>query len=442
MGMKEQRNRGIVAALGVCVAVWAGACQRYEKFQAWRDMKVAEDKRAAATTKPATFSDEPEVKKTEVRSGAARKANSPRKNHDLNPTVSRPRGSIEAAVLMVNRDALTADEVLRRASPQLEATATTYGEDVYKTRAQEILSTTIRDLISETLLYQEIAARITEEQDPIVEKAVDKEVNNYTTLEAGGSTIVLEKMLAERGMTVDELRKQLRKQIVTQQYLREKMKSKVIVTRDDLWEYYQSHRSEFSEPASVHLFLIEVDASTFLPKGTEWGMTREENRVRAMAKAREMIEAAQSRLAKGEDFAAVAKTVSTANSAKAGGDMGWISRGSYRAKALEEAAFALNVGSVSGPVVVGPKVYLLKAAEYRPEKTQMFTEAQGQIRDILEKECYRRLVMLHLQDLMAKAQVGSAEDFYEAVYSRLPTYESWKKKAKAKARVATSIEPQ
>ena len=121
-----------------------------------------------------------------------------------------------SAILMVNRDAITAEEMLRRIRPQLEATALTYDEGVYKRRAEEILSNTIRDMISEQLLYQEIAARITEEQNPVVEKAVDKEVNNIATLEAGGSKILLEKMLAEHGSNMEELRKQMRKQIVTQ----------------------------------------------------------------------------------------------------------------------------------------------------------------------------------------------------------------------------------
>jgi parvulin-like peptidyl-prolyl isomerase len=427
----------------VIVSVLAGGCQRYQKFQSWRSMKLSEEneKQAAATTRPVTFSEEPEPRVSETRAPAKISGTSagPRRELDLNPHVARPRGSIEAAVLTVNRDYLTADEVLRRAQPQLEATALTYGEDVYKDRAEEILSSTIRDLISETLLYQEIAARITEDENPAVEKAVEKEISNYTTLEAGGSRVLLEKMLAERGVTMDDLKKQLRKQIVTQQYLREKMKPKVIVTRDDLWEYYEAHRGEFSEPAGIRLFLIELDAAKFLPKDLEWSYTREENRRAAQAKAQRQVKVILARLEKGEDFSKLAREFSTGLSGTMGGDMGWISRGSYRLKALEDTAFNLNVGRIGGPIVIGSKTFLLKVADYRPEKTQTFGQAQDQIRAILERECYRRLVMEHLRDLMEKAQVGTVETFYEAVYSRLPAYESWKKKGKTK--VVTGIEP-
>ncbi|MFA5863124.1 MAG: peptidylprolyl isomerase [Phycisphaerae bacterium] len=378
-----------------------------ESFRTWRDKKAMETEGSESVT----------VNQGTTSTGEKKKLRS-------NPPVPRPAGSIGSAILMVNRDSLTADEVLRRVRPQLEATALTYSEDVYKRRAQELLSNNVRDMISETLLYQEISARITEDQNPVVEKAVDKEVLNLATLEAGGSKVLLEKMLAAHGSTMEDLRKQLRRQIVTQQYLRERMKPKVMVTRDNLWEYYQGHQDDFLEPASVHLLLIEIDAEKFLPKETPWSDADSMTQSNARSKAQSQLKSALAKLANGEDFATAAKEFSTATSGRVGGDMGWISKGSYRLKQLEDEAFNLNIGLVSRPITIENTIYLVKSIGFKPEKKITFTEAQDKIRGILEQDLYRRLVMEHLKTLWDKAQIGSVDYFLESVYARLPAYET------------------
>jgi peptidyl-prolyl cis-trans isomerase SurA len=406
-----------------------GGCQ---KFQAWREKKLAEvNAQQTPTTGPATFKD-PSMTDPEPEPKGKAASQPARKKLNLNPPESRPAGSIGSAVLMVNQDYITAEEMLRRIRTQLEATALTYDENVYKRRAEELLSNTIRDMISEQLLYQEIAARITEEQNPVVEKAVDKEVNNIKTMDAGGSKILLEKMLAEHGSSIEELRKQMRKQIVTQQYLREKLKPGVIVTRDELWDYYQSHQDDFAEPASVHLRLIEIDPEKYLPEGMSWDHANDDEQKKAQDKAQSQLKAVKGKLAKGVDFSKVAMEYSTAISGRVGGEMGWISRGSYRLKALEDAAFRLKVGSVGPPILIENKTFLVKVVEFKPGRSVSFTEAQDQIRAQLEQDIYRRLVMVHLKKLWEKSQIGSVDTFLEGVYDRLPEYDDLKKKKPGK----------
>jgi len=419
MEIKSLRRVLVLLACGLMVL---GGCQKYRQ---WREQKYQETKIADKPATQPTILKDPTLRSETKDSPVASKDNQAAPPRET--TARHPEGSVGAAVLVVNRDHITADEVLRRAKPQLQSTAMTYDQDVYFRRAEDILVEVIRELISETVLYQEIAARITEEQEPAVQKAVDKEVGNLATLEAGGSEVLLEKKLAEQGSNMDELKKQLRKQIVTQQYLRERMKPKVIVTRDELWEYYQANQGDFVEPASVHLLLIEIDAAKNLPEGMSWDHANSTDRQAAQAKAEATVKLVQEKLAKGVDFATVAKEHSTAVSSKIGGDMGWISKGSYRLKVLEDAAFSLNVGEVSKPICVETRTYLVKVAEFKPGRTIGFAEAQDEIKQQMEQAVYRKLVMEYLTKISQKAQIGSLGEFLDEVVARLPSYESLRK---------------
>jgi parvulin-like peptidyl-prolyl isomerase len=138
------------------------------------------------------------------------------------------------------------------------------------------------------------------------------------------------------------------------------------------------------------------------------------------------------RLKKGEDFSTVAKEVSTAASGKLGGNVGWISQGSYRIKALEEKAFTMKANDIAGPMEIDNKVFILKVTEVKQGKAIDFSSAQNQVKGKLEQEVYRKLVIAHLAELWRKSQIGPVDEFMEAVYSRLPDYETMRKKAMRK----------
>ncbi|MEA2632633.1 MAG: peptidyl-prolyl cis-trans isomerase SurA [Chloroflexota bacterium] len=75
----------------------------------------------------------------------------------------------------------------------------------------------------------------------------------------------------------------------------------------------------------------------------------------------------------GADFGAIAKANSEAADASKGGDMGWIAHDQL-SKKLEDAIFALPVGTVSGMIVDGADLYVFKVVEEQtrlPDKDQI-----------------------------------------------------------------------
>ena len=182
----------------------------------------------------------------------------------------------------------------------------------------------------------------------------------------------LERALAEQGLDRAAFRAQVRRELEAYQVLQYKMRGRVKVSDDDLTNYYRSHPQEFGGEEEIHVRHI------FLPL-PEAASTAEE------AKARAAGEKVLQRLRTGEDFAKVAREVSRGPSAQDGGDLGWLRRGTIQ-KALEDAAFGLKDGQISGLVRAGPGLHVLKADGRRTGGERTFENAREEIRTRLTDE--------------------------------------------------------
>ena len=83
---------------------------------------------------------------------------------------------------------------------------------------------------------------------------------------------------------------------------------------------------------------------------------------RSKEEALAMLDGFAARLAAGESFADLAAAESHCSSAKRGGDLGPFGRGKMQ-RPFEEAAFALAVGQMSGPVDTDSGVHLILRTE-------------------------------------------------------------------------------
>ncbi|MEO8467725.1 MAG: SurA N-terminal domain-containing protein [Gammaproteobacteria bacterium] len=95
--------------------------------------------------------------------------------------------------------------------------------------------------------------------------------------------------------------------------------------------------------------------------------------------ARKQADAVEERLKKGEDFAKVAKEVSTdAGSKDQGGDLGWISRGTLTGP-FEDTLFAMKTGEVSAPVRTSEGLHIIRVDEVRSGDLQPFEAVREEL---------------------------------------------------------------
>ena len=101
---------------------------------------------------------------------------------------------------------------------------------------------------------------------------------------------------------MDDLRKQLERQMLIEQVQRQEVGSKLTITEEEARQYYAQHPDEFTDPASITLreILIEVPAA---------GQRRRERRGGRRGAEEGRRRSARARL-KGEDFAKLATELS------------------------------------------------------------------------------------------------------------------------------------
>lgn len=163
----------------------------------------------------------------------------------------------------------------------------------------------------------------------------------------------------------DDFRKQLfefrRDQMMQAWYDREVVR-KVVIHDTMKRNYYREHRNDYITPEQVRTRQIEV-------------------------KTRHLADSLRLELASGRvPFETLVRAHSVAPDKDRGGDMGFFRRG-VRAKEIDEIAFALKPGEVSGVIKTGDSSYtILKLEERRERKERTFEEVAGEIENRLKPQ--------------------------------------------------------
>jgi parvulin-like peptidyl-prolyl isomerase len=198
--------------------------------------------------------------------------------------------------------------------------------------------------------------------------------------------------LAERQMTLDKLKFEIRQQLQAMKLVDTDIKPTVTVTDADVTDFYVKNPDKFQEPEAVraaHIMIRTPDA------------TDEAQKKKAKAEATAVL----AELKKGGDFAALAKQYSQdAGSAANGGDMGFVPRG-QTAPVFEQAAFALKPGQISGVVESPFGYHIIKVSAHRDARTVPLQEVKPQVQEFLTQQQMQQKTDAYVTKLKAKARI-------------------------------------
>jgi peptidyl-prolyl cis-trans isomerase SurA len=254
--------------------------------------------------------------------------------------------------------------------------------EAQETSPEEILSgklNVVEQLINNEILLERAKKLNLEASDGEVEDKFTEIKSPYTEEE-------FQRKLKDGGMTVDDLKRDLRRQLSIQKLLNREVAAKVTITDQDVADFYNSNRNQFNvaEP-QYRISKIEIT-----PRKDPAVRNRKNDDATNEAEAQRKAKMLEDKLNSGADFAQLAMDYSEdPNTAANGGDLGYIPESSLNAAQtdplLKREVLSLKPGQVSAPIVLHDKILILKlvAREAAGQRGVNDPQVQQMIRDTL-----------------------------------------------------------
>ena len=210
---------------------------------------------------------------------------------------------VDRIVAVVNDDIITLQQLNSMVAPYLEKVEkASYPEEKQKKIIYNLKKDMLNRMIERTLADQEAEKyNITVSEDE-VDKAIERFKENR-----GMTRDELEKALEQDGMTYEDYRDKIRKEILRPKLISRAVNSKVVVTDKDVKEYYEAHKEKYSGIKKYELRNI-------------------------LTEEKEKIKQARTFLEDGGDFRAAAEKFSEASNASDKGHLGVFKEESFSEK--------------------------------------------------------------------------------------------------------------
>lgn len=216
--------------------------------------------------------------------------------------------------------------------------------------------------------------------DQDIQEEVDELVERY------GGQDQFAMALMQFGLTEDKLKEDIKERLIINRLL----ESEISISEDEMKDYFDQNTSSFAQEEQVKASHILVDSEE---------------------KAKEV----KDKLNQGEDFTKLAKEYSIDSANKdQGGSLGFFGRGDMVAE-FEDAAFALEPGSISEPVKTEFGYHIIKVEEKKAAKEANYEENKDKIRKILfdnkSEEAYytwmgKKRTEYNVQNILAEQKVA------------------------------------
>lgn len=271
----------------------------------------------------------------------------------------------------------------------------------------------LRLSILKTLIDNEIMAQRARKLGLLAtDEEVEAKVNEF---KAGFSQQEFEKRLQERKITLDDFKRDIRRNLTIEKVLNKEITSKINVSDGDVTSYYNENKAEFNliEP-QFHLAQIIVTTAPMPQVGN-----LKNDKAQNEAESRKKIDMIYNRLESGEDFATVAMNYSEQPATSGnGGDMGFIPESALKQESgVMEQFRALKSGQWTTPLPVydapkhlaGYRIIKLIAREPAGQRDLNDPRVQANIRQQLRD---RREQLLKAAYFEAVRNESKVENFY------------------------------
>jgi peptidyl-prolyl cis-trans isomerase SurA len=311
---------------------------------------------------------------------------------------------LEQILVKVNGDIITKTDLeqrqiaaLRQRDPNFRPAS---DAELQKALA-EVTPDVIVNAIDELLLVQrgrELGYALTTDRFNSIVENIKKE-NKIETDEA------FQAALKQENLTLDDLRRQIERQMLISQVQQVEVAGKISVSEDEVKKFYAENRDTFSTQPELMLreILIAVPASE---KGVNVGQDDA---------AKEKAENLRKRLEAGEPFARIASETSDSGSKANGGLIGPIARNDLSPELLKEID-PLKVGEMTRVLRTTRGYQIIKLESRTEQKTKTLDEARAEIADRLAGTKQRGHMLTYLKQLRTQAIIDWKNEEIKKAY--------------------------
>ncbi len=309
---------------------------------------------------------------------------------------------IERIVARVNNQIVTQAEYLR-SEEQLRQEA--HQQD--PANADKIIAEkdkdVLRDLIDQQLLLEK-GKDLTITADTDVIKRLDdmrKEMHLDSMEE-------LEKAATAQGISFEDFKQNLKNQIITQQVISKEVGSRMNVSKEDLQQFYDQHKSQMEQPEQIRLSELLVSTEKIGKKNNDVALDEAQQLAAAQAKADDLL----AQIRKGAAFDDVAKKNSDGPTAAQGGDLGYFKRATL-AKELEDKTFAMKPGDVSDVIRTKQGFVILKVTEHQEAGVPPLNQIESKVQEAIYMEKLQPALRAYLLKLREEAYIDIAPGYVD-----------------------------
>lgn len=244
-------------------------------------------------------------------------------------------------------------------------------------------------LINEKLTDQQAERNGIHVSQEEVDRAIERilAVNRFSEAE-------LKRLLKLDGIIFEDYRKQIHDQILQSKIVNREVKSKVVITDEDVTAYYEAHKDQYAGQIKYHLkhLLMRYD-----PDGAGTN-----------SRAYEQMQQIYKRLQAGESFDSLTKVYSQSTTAEQGGDLG-VFESRLLAAPIQKAVERLSAGQFT-PVLETEQGYqIFYVQEVMDVGGKPLAEASAEIQDKLYAERVEEKFKAWLTELRQRAHIQILE---------------------------------
>ncbi|MDZ4164843.1 MAG: peptidylprolyl isomerase [Smithellaceae bacterium] len=300
---------------------------------------------------------------------------------------AEPQDKALAPMANVNGVAITRREVDEAVAVLLPQAS--YHRNVTAEKIKELEKKALENLIDEELFYRAGLKKGYKVGKGEVSKRLEEVIKRYPSKKA------FREALKKYGIKEGDVRNKLEHMMLAGVFVNEEVHKKAEIKDTELFAYYQKNQEKFQKPDAIQLFHILIK----VPPAAQ-----REEKEKLKKKAEDLLQ----RLKKGEDFQKLAWDNSDDPSRVKGGDLGIVHRGRLETD-VENPAFALKKGELSGLVTSIYGHHILKVVEKFPPQQLKFEE----VKDKLKKELEEKEVAKRLAELIKSLRENAKIEIYQ-----------------------------